>query len=107
MKSVNCSEAEKSAKLINQEQHLALAKDCRDYYKQQCEDSSLYWNSLTDEQKKSKDILDGSLHISFDYAQNVLIPHSKQQVGQIYFKHQKSAIYFEFVLNQHQNRSII
>ena len=86
MKSVNCSEAEKSAQLIKQEQHLALAKECRDYYKQQCEDSSIYWNSLAEEQKKSQDLLDGTLHISFDYAQNVLIPHSPQQVGPIYFK---------------------
>ena len=86
MKSVNCSEAEKSAQLIKQEQHLALAKECRDYYKQQCELSSQYWNSLTDEQKQSQDLLDGTLHISFDYAQNVLIPHSPQQVGPIYFK---------------------
>ena len=86
MKSVNCSEAEKSAQLVKQEQYLALAKECRDYYKQQCENSSIYWNSLTDEQKKSKDLLDGTLHISFDYAQNVLIPHSPQQVGPIYFK---------------------
>ena len=76
MKSVNCSEAGKSAQLIKQEQHLALAKECRDYYKQQCENSSIYWNSLTEEQKKSQDLLDGTLHISFDYAQNVLIPHS-------------------------------
>ena len=54
MKSVNCSEAEKSAQLIKQEPHLALAKECRDYYKQQFEDSSLYWISLTDEQKSHK-----------------------------------------------------
>ena len=54
MKSVNCSEAEKSAQLIKQEQHLALAKECRDYYKQQCELSSQFWNSLTDEQNSHK-----------------------------------------------------
>ena len=36
MKSVNCTEAEKSARLKQQEDHLALAKECRAYYKQQC-----------------------------------------------------------------------
>ena len=86
MKSVNCTEAEKSARLKQQEDHLALAKECRAYYKQQCEDSSEFWNSLSDEQKQSRNQLDGTIHVSFDYAQNVLIPHSPQQVGPIYFK---------------------
>ena len=36
--------------------------------------------------KQPDDVLDGALHISFDYAQNMLIPHSPQQVGPIYFK---------------------
>ena len=30
--------------------------------------------------------MEGPLHYSFDYAQNVLIPHNTQQVGTIYFK---------------------
>ena len=79
-------EDEKSARLKQQENHLALAKECRAYYKQQCEDSSNFWNSLNDEQKQSGYELAGTVHISFDYAQNVLIPHSPQQVGPIYFK---------------------
>ena len=41
MKAVNCTEEEKSARLKQQENHLALAKECRAYYKQQCEDSSI------------------------------------------------------------------
>lgn len=86
MKSVNCSETEKSARLKKQEEHLALAKECRNYYRQQCDESSEFWNSLSDEQKHSENTLDGTLHVSFDYAQNVLIPHSPQQVGPIYFK---------------------
>ena len=86
MKFVSCSEAEKSAQLVKQEQHLALAKEYRDYYKLQCENSCTYWNSLTEDEKQSHDMLDGALHISFDYAQNVLIPHSPQQIGPIYFK---------------------
>ena len=86
MKSVNCTEDEKSACLKQQENHLALAKECRAYYKQQCEDSSNFWNSLNDEKKQSGYELAGTVHISFDYAQNFLIPHSPQQVGPIYFK---------------------
>ena len=86
MKAVNCTEEEKSARLKQQENHLVLAKVCGAYYKQQCEDSSNFWNSLSDEQKQSGNELAGTIHISFDYAQNVLIPHSPQQVGPIYFK---------------------
>ena len=86
MKSVNCSEAEKSAQLVKQEQHLAFAKECRDYYKLQCENSSTYWNSVIEDEKQSDDVLDRALHMSFDYVQNVLIPHSPQQIGPLYFK---------------------
>ena len=103
MKSVSCSEAEKSAQLIKQEQHLALAKECRDYYKQQCEDSSIYWNSLTEEQKKSQDLLDGTLHISFDYAQNVLIPQSPTGRTNLFQNTSKVS----HIWNQRQNRSTI
>ena len=41
---------------------------------------------MTEDEKKSDDVLDGELHISFDYAQNMLIPNNPQQVGPIYFK---------------------
>ena len=86
MKSVNCTEDEKSAHLKQQENHLALAKECRAYYKQQCKDSSNFWNSPRNEQKQSGNELAGTVHISFDYDQNVRVLHSPQQVGCIYFK---------------------
>lgn len=85
MKSVNCSENEKSERLQVQEQHLARASECREYYRNQCNETSNYINSLTDEQKQA-DVVDGPIHISFDYAQNLQIPHMPQQVGPIYFK---------------------
>ena len=37
MKSVNCSEEEKSERLRAQEKHLNLAKECRDYYRTECQ----------------------------------------------------------------------
>ena len=97
MKSVNCTEDEKKARLKQQENHLALVKECRAYYKQQCEDSSNFWNSLNDEQKQSGNELAGTVHISFDYAQHVLVPHSPQQVGPIILRLRGSVICLEYV----------
>ena len=85
MKSVNCSEAEKSERLRTQEEHLARARECREYYRSQCNEASEYMSSLSGEQS-SKDVIEGPVHISFDYAQNLQIPHMPQQVGPIYFK---------------------
>ena len=85
MKSVNCSEAEKSERLRTQEEHLARARECREYYRSQCNEASEYMSSLSGEQS-SEDIIEGPVHISFDYAQNLQIPHMPQQVGPIYFK---------------------
>ena len=93
MKSVNCTEEEKSERLREQEVHLNQAKECRQYYRKQCDASSAYINSLTPEQKES-DELDGPVHVSFDYAQNLFYPHSAQQVGPIYFKTPRKCIVF-------------
>ena len=67
---------------------------CQAYYKQQCEGSSEFWNSLSDEQKQSRNQLDGTIHVSFDYAQNVLILHSPQQVGPIHFMNHRKCHLF-------------
>ena len=86
MMAVNCTEEEKSARLKQQEKYLALAKECRAHYKYQFEDCSNIWISLSDEQKQSGNELAGTIPVLFDYAQNVLISHSPQQVEPIYFK---------------------
>ena len=52
----------------------------------QCEDSSNFQNSLSDEQKQPGNELAETIHISFDYAQTALVSHSPQQVGPVYFK---------------------
>ena len=85
MKSANRSETEKSERLRVQEEHLARAKDCREYYSRQCNEASDFISSLTEEQRNAE-VVEGPVQISFDYAQNVQIPHMSQQVGPIYFK---------------------
>ena len=85
MKSVNCSEAEKSERLRTQEEHLAIARECREYYRRQCNEASQFISSMTDEERNAE-IVEGPVRISFDYAQNLQIPHMPQQVGPIYFK---------------------
>ena len=85
MKSVNATEEEKSEKLRTQEQHLAKARECRNYYREQCQQSEEYLNSLSEEEA-NLNTKEGPIHVSFDYAQNVQIPHMPQQVGPIYFK---------------------
>jgi hypothetical protein len=42
IKSVNCSEEEKNERLKAQEKHLNLAKECRDYYRTECQLSKNY-----------------------------------------------------------------
>lgn len=84
MKTINADEASKSEKLKVQERHLRVAQDCRNYYKGQCTLTENLYNALSNEEKSN--VIDGPIHVSFDYAQNLLIPHQPQQVGPIYFK---------------------
>ena len=81
IRSVNCTEEEKSARLRQQEEHLKKAKDCRLEYKQQCAASTAEDNN-------------GAIHLSFDYAQNLFIPHNAQQVGPLYFKTPRKVLLF-------------
>lgn len=85
MRTVNVSEEEKSLQLQQQERHLSQARECRAYYRQQCSEAAAYWNSLSPDDRFMQTHTE-PLHISFDYAQNVQIPHQPQQVGPLYFK---------------------
>ncbi len=65
--------------------HLAKSREYREYYRNQCLKSRNTWNDLTDDENNAESF-DGPIHISFDYAQNLQVPHMPQQVGPIYFK---------------------
>ena len=51
--------------------------------------------------------MEGPLHYSFDYAQNVLIPHNTQQVGTIYFKTPRKYILLEIMQSSNLSRLTI
>ena len=69
MKSVNCSKAIKSVRLKVQMEYLARAREFRVYYRRQCNEASQFISSMTDEQRKAE--IEGHVHISFDYQQNL------------------------------------
>lgn len=62
-------------------EHLRQAGVQRDYYDHECEDSRWEWLRATTNAEAPV-----SLHLSFDYAQNLQYPFSPQQVGPAYFR---------------------
>ena len=85
---VNVSEQEKLNCLHNQEKHLQEAKLEREFMKKNiaaCKD--LLQNSGIDLlSPRPSCSLEGTVHYSYDYAQQVHIPSNPQQAGPIYFK---------------------
>src|SRR5439155_2711616 len=67
--------------------HLNRAKQERDYYnaniKHAVEDGKLNSNITESQVFKT---FEGIAHITYDWAQNVLIPYSPQQIGSLFFK---------------------
>lgn len=68
--------------------HLNRAKQERDYYnaniKHAVEDGKL--NPNINKPQILFKTFDGSAHITYDWAQNVLVPYSPQQIGSLFFK---------------------
>ena len=81
MKSVNLPEHVKSARLIDAQHHLELAKKQRDDYNSQCKKAAESFESS---------IADGKppyyMHYSFDFTQQLHYPYNSQQPGELYFK---------------------
>ena len=87
LRSQNKSDAEKSAVLREQLQHLRLASQGTQYYRAQCEHAKLESLTLTDAFEKHLPCsFDGEAHYSWDYAQQLHYPHDPFQPGPIYFK---------------------
>ena len=86
-RSANVAEADKSERLLQQEQHLRVVKEERSFYNEmvrrakdvcrQLEVSQLSANSPCSRQI--------AMHYSFDYAQQVHLPSDPLQPGPIYF----------------------
>ena len=86
MHSANLPEEENSQRLKDAEAHLAHAKSERHYYRQQVEKCRETWKLLSDRIPGKPNSRELTMHISFDYAQQVLFPYNPQQPGPAYFK---------------------
>ena len=84
MCSANLLEDAKSQRLKEAEAHLAQAK-CN-YYHGQVDKSRETWNSLDDMDQSTPNSQDISMHLSFDYAQQVHYPNNPLWPGPAYFK---------------------
>ncbi|CAC5400107.1 unnamed protein product [Mytilus coruscus] len=85
----NLSEEEKQLLLNQYNIHVQLAKEQRDYYREQVKISKQNYMDLPDALKQSGNSpqsVQTTLHYSWHYAQQVHFPHHSQQVGPIYFK---------------------
>ncbi|VDI80170.1 Hypothetical predicted protein, partial [Mytilus galloprovincialis] len=85
----NMTEEEKTILLQNYGGHVKKAKKQRDYYRDQCQESKENYTQLPDNQRNRGQpplSFEGSMHYSFDYAQQIRYPHYAQQVGPLFFK---------------------
>jgi hypothetical protein len=78
--------------------HLNRAKQERDYYnaniKCVVKDGKCNPNNTLDKSQILFKTFKGSAHITYDWAQNVLIPYSPQQIGSLFFKSPKKVHLF-------------
>ncbi|XP_063432029.1 uncharacterized protein LOC134714592 isoform X1 [Mytilus trossulus] len=85
----NMTEEEKTILLQNYGGHVEKVKKQRDYYRDQCQESKENYTQLPDNQRNRGQpplSFEGSMHYSFDYAQQIHYPHYAQQVGPLFFK---------------------
>ena len=76
-------ESEREALHASAMEHLQKARTKRQIYRKQCDDSEKAWklHCSTDKEAAYK----GSMHYSFDYAQQIHYPYNDQQPGPAYF----------------------
>ena len=81
--SANMSEEDKFKRINAAEVHLRAAKGQRDHYNEQCRQAKIERDFY---REMSGSTYEGTMHYSFDYAQNVTYPSNPQQPGPAYFK---------------------
>ena len=86
MRSTKLPEDVKSQQLKEAEAHLAQAKAERSYYYDQVDKNRKTWSSLCDMEQSAPNSRNISIHLSFDYAQQIHYPHNPLQPGPTYFK---------------------
>ena len=86
-RSANLAEAEKSERLQAQEAHLRRAEQQREVYRGMVKESREFLEvaGIKELRESRPCTLSGSVHYSFDYAQQVHLPSNPLQPGPIYF----------------------
>ena len=89
-RTANLPEAEKAEAVRTQEEHLRLASGEREHYKSCCEESKHHVQGFLEEVDFTKTrepcSFNGTVHYSYDYAQQLHYPSDPNQPGPIYFK---------------------
>ena len=89
-KSVNMPEGQKAEAIRAQEQHLRLAAGEREFYKNCCKQSKenirQYLQEIDFNFGRAPCSFNGTVHYSYDYAQQLHYPSDPNQPGPIYFK---------------------
>ena len=90
-KTVNLPEAEKAEAVRTQEEHLFLSSGERENYKRCCEEAKVHIQCLYLEDSdftfgREPCSFKGTMHYSYDYAQQLHYPSDPLQPGPIYFK---------------------
>ena len=89
-KSANLPEAEKVDAVRRQEEHLRLASGEREYYKMVCKETKAHVQAHLEEADftfgQRPCSYKGTVHYSYDYAQQLHYPANPNQPGPIYFK---------------------
>ena len=90
LRSANLSKQEKADCIKAQQDHLNCAQAEQELYRNTCSDAAKTFMSIEDEvdfnESREACSFDGTMHYSFDYAQQVHIPSNPLQPGPIYFK---------------------
>ena len=90
VRAANLPEHEKADCIKAQQEHLDCAQTERDYYRETCLHSAVTYKDIEEEtnlnQAHKPCSFSGTMHDSFDYAQQVHFPSNPMQPGPIYFK---------------------
>jgi len=90
LRAANLSELEKSDCIKAQQDHLNCAQAERELYRNTCSDAATTFTRIEDQvdfnESREACSFDGTMHYSFDYAQQVHISSNPLQPGPIYFK---------------------
>ena len=90
LRAANLPVHEKSDCINAQQEHLNCAQAEREFYRESCSDTTTTFKTLETEislnERHAACSLNGTMHYSFDYAQQVHFPSNPMQPGPIYFK---------------------